>query len=75
MGEQKQQYARAQRQRRGERPEGARQHLRHGVHTAVPEAREDARAHVQQAYECAGSADEDGNGLRARAPEKVTHAA
>ena len=43
VGEQQQQDARAERERGGERAERAGQHLGEGVHTAVPEAREDAR--------------------------------
>lgn len=55
VGEQEQQDARTERERRGERAEGAREHLGEGVHAAVPEAREDPRGNVDEADRGAGA--------------------
>ena len=67
--EQQQQHTRAQRERRREGPEGPGQHLGEGVHTAVPEAREDPGGDVKEPDEGDSPADQAGNGLGARAAQ------
>ncbi|GAA1311939.1 hypothetical protein GCM10009647_036170 [Streptomyces sanglieri] len=75
MGEQQQQYAGAQRERGGERPEGAGQHLGEGVHPAVPEARENACGDIDQADDGAGGTDQRRYGFGARAAYELAYRA
>ncbi|GAA4993131.1 hypothetical protein GCM10023335_00560 [Streptomyces siamensis] len=75
MGEQQQEHARTERERGGERAEGAGQYLGDGVHAAAPEAREDAGGDVQESDERAGPGDQGGDGFGSRTPEYAPRSA
>ncbi|GGT36293.1 hypothetical protein GCM10010207_40360 [Streptomyces atratus] len=73
MGEKQQQDARTQGEGGGERSEGAGEHLGERVHPAVPEAREDARADIDQSDDGAGGTDQRRYGFGTRAVYELAY--